>query len=308
VDKGGGVLALAIGESTVALEVACGGGIAALRALEGALETATARRQLHADLVARESRITLGQLPAEIRESIRRVRIFGPRELAQQLADETELRLESMGLKVEVVTRYSVGEFGFQLPAEVPVSPAFSLAAEHLTGRGATFELLPPRITAWQQISARYSSGRLRFVGAGAAALLLIVGGAFGYQQWQLNKLNSKWTSMAPKKKELDKLQEKIRQFRPWYDDNIGGLSILKQLSTAFPKTGDVSAKSIEIRDLNTVTCTGTAKDNQSLLKVTEALRKNGISDVKVDSIRGRVPSLQFTFDFHWPEGGLRAN
>ena len=113
---------------------------------------------------------------------------------------------------------------------------------------------------------------------------------------------------MSPKKKELDKLQDQIRQFRPWYDDNIGGLSILKQLSTAFPKTGDVSAKSIEIRDLNTITCTGTAKDNQSLLKVTEALRKAGISDVKVNSIRGRVPSLQFTFDFHWPEGGIRAN
>jgi hypothetical protein len=307
-DKTGGVLALAVGETTVGLQVTSGGGVAALRALEGALELAAGRRELHADLVAREARITLGQLPTEVRESVRRVRIFGPRDLAQQLADEIELRLEPMGLKVEQVKHYPPGEFGVQLPPEAVVSPAFSLAAEHLVGRAVPFELLPPRVTAWQQVTTRYSSGRLRFVSAGAAALLLIVGAAFGYQQWELNRLGSRWAGMVGKKKELDKLQEQIRQFRPWYDDNLGGLSILKQLTSAFPSTGDVSAKSVEIRDLNTVTCTGTAKDNQSLLKVTENLRKAGISDVKVDMIRGRAPALQFTFDFHWNEGGKRAN
>jgi len=29
----------------------------------------------------------------------------------------------------------------------------------------------------------------------------------------------------------------------------------------------------------------------------------NGVSDLKVDQIRGKSP-LQFTFDFHWTEGG----
>src|SRR5207253_3966632 len=142
--------------------ITCGGGVVALRALEGALESEGGRKVLHADLVAREARITLGQLPAALRESVRRARIFGPRDLAQQLADEIELRLEPMGLKVELVARYTANEFGVQLPPEAAVSAAFSLAAGHLTGRGVPFELLPPRVTAWQQVAARYSSGKLR--------------------------------------------------------------------------------------------------------------------------------------------------
>ncbi len=74
-----GVMALAIGESHVGLQVTAGGGVAALRALEGALEAEGSQRVLHADLVAREARITLGQLPAELRETVRRIRVFGPR-------------------------------------------------------------------------------------------------------------------------------------------------------------------------------------------------------------------------------------
>ena len=113
-----GVMALAIGESHVGLQVTAGGGVAALRALEGALEAEGSQRVLHADLVAREARITLGQLPAELRETVRRIRVFGPRDLAQQLVDEMELRLDAAGLKVEPVGRYAAGEFGVQLPPD----------------------------------------------------------------------------------------------------------------------------------------------------------------------------------------------
>ena len=112
------MLALAVGESKVSLQITSGGGVAALRALEGAMENEGGRRTLHADMVARETRVTLGQLPAELRDAVKRIRIFGPRELAQQLADELELRFEPMGLQVEVVSAYAPGEFGVQLPAE----------------------------------------------------------------------------------------------------------------------------------------------------------------------------------------------
>src|SRR5262249_58788688 len=113
-----------------------------------------------ADLVAREARITLGQLPPDLRQTLRLVRIFGPRDLAQQLADELELRLEAMGVKVEVVNRYSPGKFGLQLPSETPVSAALSLAAQKLAGRSTPLEFLPPRVTTWQRVTRRYSSGR----------------------------------------------------------------------------------------------------------------------------------------------------
>ena len=76
-DAADGVLALAIGEDNIDLQITCGGGVGALRALEGALEIEGTRKLLHSDVVAREARITLGQLPSEFRETVRGVRIFG---------------------------------------------------------------------------------------------------------------------------------------------------------------------------------------------------------------------------------------
>lgn len=299
-----GVLALAIADTHVGLQVTCGGGVTALRTIEGALELEGGRRLLHPELVAREARITLGQLPAELRESVRRIRVFGPPDLSQQLADEMELRLEPMGLKVESVSRYVANEFGLRLSADTPVSPALSLAAGRLADRGALFDFLPPRVTAWQQATARYSSAKLRTVAAAAALLLLLVGSLFFVQQWQLMRLRSQWKAMAPKVKELEKVTQDIHQFRPWFDDSLRALTILRQLTQAFPEEGVVSAKTVEIRDLRAVTCTGVTRDNQSLIRTVDRLRASGgIADLRVSTIRGKSP-MQFTFDYRWSEGG----
>ncbi|MCX6904446.1 MAG: hypothetical protein NTW03_13385 [Verrucomicrobia bacterium] len=148
-----GVLALVIGESNVGLQVTYAGGVAALRALEGALETESGQP----DLVAREARITLGQLPAEIREAVRQVRIFGERELAQELAKEITLRFEAARLEVEVVTAYSRGEFSVQSPPAAAVSPAFSVAVRRFwsfcpqksrPGSNSSTAILPARSSA----------------------------------------------------------------------------------------------------------------------------------------------------------------
>jgi hypothetical protein len=308
-DASNGVMALAIGESHVALQVTAGGGMAALRALEGALEAEGSQRVLHADLVAREARITLGQLPAELRETVRRVRVFGPRDLGQQLVDELELRLDAAGLKVESVARYAANEFGIQLPPDAPVSPAFSLAAGRLAGRRSQFEFLLPKVTPLQQLAARYSSGRLRTVISAAAAVALVAGGLFFFQQCQLWRLESQWAKLQPTVRQLEGVQDQIRQYRPWYDESVRGLTILKRLSEAFPEDGSVTAKTVEIRDLNTITCTGIARNYQALLKTVERLRSvRQIPDVNLGPTRGQPPALQFTFNFQWSEGGKSAN
>ena len=307
-EPGKGVLALAIGETHVGLQITSAGGVAALRTIEGALEMEGARRLLHADVVAREARITLGQLPAELRASVRQVRIFGPRDLGQQLADEMELRLESMGLKMEVVTRYIPNEFGLQLPSETAVSAALSLAADRLAGRTTPFEFLPPRVTALQQMAARYSSGRLRTLGAAAAAVLLVVCALFGFQEWQLVRLRAQWGQIAGKVTELQGVTQQIHQYRPWFDNSMRALSILRLLTQAFPEDGVVAAKSVEIRDLNAVTCTGTARDNQSLIKTIDKVTSTpGVYEVHHGTSRGKSP-IQFTFDFRLIEGGRIEN
>jgi len=301
-----GVLVLAIGESTVSLQITCGGGVAALRALEGAIESPNGRPALQPDLVARESRITLGQLPAELRDAVKRIRIFGPRELARQLADEMELRFEPMDLSVEVVTAYQPDEFGVQLPPEASLSAAFSLAARPLVDQPPAFEFLPPKPTLLEQFAAKYSSGRLRTVGAAAAGVVVIVGGMFFVQQIELWRLHSQWKAMSAKVLELQGIQGQIQQFQPWYDDTFRDLAILRQLSLAFPEDGVVTAKNIAIQEGNTVSCSGNAQDNASLLAMQAKLSAaEGVSGFKWDLIQGKAPR-QFTFDFQYGNGGAQ--
>jgi hypothetical protein len=305
-EKSGGVLALAIGESNVGLQVTTGGGVIALRALEGTIENEAGHRALLADVVTREARVTLGQLPPELLASVKLIRIFGPRELAQQLADEMELRFEPMGLKVEIVLAYAPDEFDITLPPEATLSPAFSLAARFLTGQKPAFEFLPPKPTVVEQFIAKYSSGHLRAPGAVAAGIAAIVLLLFLFQQIQLWRLRSQWSHMQAKVTDLQNIQDQIRQYRPWYDDSFRSLAILRQLTLAFPEDGEATAKTIEIHDGNTVNCSGTARDNTALIAILSKLRvADGVSNLKVDSIRGKSP-MQFTFDFQY--GGANEN
>jgi hypothetical protein len=298
-----GVLALTIGESQVGLQISCGG-VAALRALEGAIEEEAGRRTLHADLVAREARITLGQLPADLREAVKRIRIFGPRELAQQLADEMELRFEPMGLMVEIVSAYAPNEFGVPLAPGALVSSACSLAARLLSGKTAVFEFLPPKPSTLEQLVARYASGRLRSAGAIAAGIMVLATGLFLFQEYRLIVLRAQWSAMSAKVAELSTVQDEIRQYRPWFDDSFRSLTILRQMTLAFPEDGSVTAKTVEIRGGNTVTCTGVARDNGALLRTLNQLRTaDGVADVKLQQIRGKSP-MQFSFDIHYRNGG----
>jgi hypothetical protein len=298
-EKSGGVLALAIGESNVDLQVTTGGGVTALRALEGAIETEGSRRTLHSAVISREARVTLGQLPGELREQVKRIRVFGPRELAQQLADELELRFEPMGLKVETVAAYTPDAFGVTLPPDTSLSPAFSLAANELTERAPAFEFLPPKPTLLEQLATKYASGRLRTTGAVAAGVAVLVLGLFLFQQTQLWRLRAQWAHIQAKVTDLQKIQDQIQQFRPWRPGDYRSLAILRELSLAFPESGVVTAKVITTRDDGTVNCSGNAADNASLLKVQASLSElPGVSQVHLESSRGNKPPIQFVFSF----------
>ncbi len=175
------------------------------------------------DLVARESRITLGQLPAELRDAVKRIRIFGPRELAQQLADEMELRFEPMGLSVEVVSAYKPDEFGVQLPPELRSRRRSASRRGCWRSSRRCLNFCRPSRRCIEQFAAKYSSGRLRTVGA--------VGGG---RRWRLSagcSWSSKSSSAAlplameghvgKKVAELQAVQANIQQFQPWYDQTV---------------------------------------------------------------------------------------
>jgi len=303
--KGGnGVVALAIGENSVGMQVTAGGGVTVLRALDGTIENEGGRRALHADVIAREARVTLGQLPAELRGQIKNIRVFGPRELAQQLVDEMELRFEPMGLKVDIVSTYAPNEFGVTLPPEASLSAAFSLAARVLTEQNPPFEFLPPKPTLVEQLVAKYSSGRLRTTGAVAAGIAVLILGLFLYQEIVLLRLRSQWGKMESQVTDLQKIQSQIQQYQPWYAGNYRSLAILRELSLAFPQDGVVTAKLISIRDDGTVNCSGNTSDSAALLAVEASLSKlPGVTGVHREQIRGNKPPLQFVFSFKYNGG-----
>ena len=298
-------LTLVIGETNVGLLVTAGGGVAALRALEGAVENEGGRRTLHANVVSREARVTLGQLPPELRGAVKNIRIFGPRDLAQPLADEMELKFEPMGLAVEIVSGYAPNEFGATLPPETSLSAAFSLAANVLAERSPVFEFLPPKLNPLAQLAKKYTSGKFGTVGAVAAGIAVILVLMFLVQQIQLWQVRSQWSRMAVKVADLQDIQGQIRFYRPWYDTSFTTLAILRQVTLAFPEDGSVTAKTIEIRDSgSTVICSGNTRDVASVLAMQARLRTQpGVSALKLPQIRGKSP-MQFSFDFKYGNGG----
>ncbi len=211
-----------------------------------------------------------------------------------------------MGLSVEVVSAYKPDEFGAQLPPDASLSAAFSLAARLLVEQPPAFDFLPPKLTIIQQFAAKYSSGRLRTVGAIAAGIVAIVGAMFMIQQIELWHLRSQWSGMSAKVLELQGVQNHIQQFQPWFDDSFRDLAILRQLTLAFPEDGVVTAKTIQIQEGNTVSCSGNAQNNAALLATLGKLSgAEGVSNLKVDLIHGKAP-MQFTFDFQYANGGAQ--
>jgi hypothetical protein len=303
----GRVVLLSLRAQTLDLQITAGGGIAALRSLDNAIEVQGAQRSVSAELVAREIRITLGQLPGGLADAPGPLKICGQGELARQLADDLTPRVAALGLKVERVERLPNYSFDNAVPPEFAASPALVLAAAYVRGAQVAPDFLPPKVQPWRQlVSTRLSPRKLAWAGAAAGAIVLAIVGAFAFQQWQINSLQAKWDAMAPIINELNASQEQIKKFSPWYDTSYRDLQILRRLNDAFPQDGSVTAKKIEIHDVSGVTCSGIARDNEAFSRLHAKLGDdtNEISALHAE-VHGQKP-MDFTLNFQW--GGGEAN
>jgi hypothetical protein len=301
------VITLALRNNTVELQVTAGGGIVALRSLDSAVETVGAQKSISAELVAREIRITLGQLPGGLAEGTGKLKVFGQGETARQLVSELNGRVSPLGLKTELVEKVSNATFDTPLPPEAAASPALALAASYVRSVDSTPDFLPPKVQPWKElVTTRLSTRKLAWAGGAAAALVLCVAGAFGVQQWQISTLQNKWDAMAPTVNELTADQDQIKKFRPWYDTSYRDCQILKKLKTVFPTDGSVSVKRVEIHDVSTVLCSGIAKDNESFARFRARLATdtNSIADLHAEE-QGQKP-ITFSVNFQWQ--GAQAN
>ena len=68
---------------------------------------------------------------------------------------------------------------------------------------------------------------------------------------------------------------------------------------------GAVTAKTFEIHNNAIISISGTARDNASLLRMQDQLRKaREVTGLKIEQIRGKTPA-QFTLTFRWdPNAG----
>lgn len=271
--------------------VAAGGGIAAFRTLESNIESDGGENVLNGAVLMRELRITYEQVPTSLRAEVRHLTVCGDARLTAQLSSLVADWARDAGLAVD--------------RRESSAKPAAEEMVEQLGERflrdgPPSLEFMPPHPSRWALLMARYNSGRLATIGFGAAAAALLAAAAFGWQEYRLWSLRSEWQGMAAQVADLDQVQARIREFRPWYDTTYRNLSIMRRVVECFPDNGSVTAKSLEIHSPNTVSISGTARDNTSLLRTLDQLRQSKeIQGLKVEQIRGKTPA-QFTFTFRW--------
>jgi hypothetical protein len=305
-----GVLALVPGIDHIRMQLTLGGGIALLRTIEGAFDLAGAERQLQADHVLREMRITLGQMAPEIRTRLKRVVVVGNSEDAEELVETLEARVRDQGLELTHVRKPEKGSLPLNTPDNAVLSPALALAVCRLASKEMALEFLPPKISAWQQLSSKYSSPRLMTVGVGVGGVAAAVLLAFFVQQTMLWYWGARWNRIMDRTYTLEETQVNIRNYRGWYDGSIRELSILRSLTECFPQEGGVSLKQVEIRDatkpgeLPVVTCVGTAKDRGSWHRVRDKLGKSrNVLNIGTKKEDGDSP-VEFEFSFNWTGGG----
>ena len=288
---GKGRITLLVEPKGATLLIAAGGGIAAFRTMEASIESEAGENVVNGPALARELRITFEQVPAGLREDIRGLSLRGDPKMTAQLAGILGDWARDAGLAIEE------GGSSARPAAEVILE---QMAERYLKEGPPALEFLPPRPSRWAQLMARYSSKRLATAGFGAAAALVIALGAFGWQEFRLWSLRSDWQGMAAQVTELDAVQARIREFRPWYDTSFRNLSIMKKVVECFPDNGSVTAKTFEIHGQANISVTGTARDNASLLRTLDLLRQaKEIQGLKIEQIRGKMPA-QFTFTFRW--------
>ncbi|MBL9136282.1 MAG: hypothetical protein JNK85_10455 [Verrucomicrobiales bacterium] len=298
------ILALMPGDRNIDLVVlAPEGGLALLRTLDGVYDFESGAKQLDIEQLRRELRVTLGQIPADLRDALHQVMVVGDNETAAELFETLPTAADFWGPATQHLRHLPTGEFAVTVPHNTPVSRALIPALRFIADARVPLEFLPPRVSPWSAFLARYSNRKVAAIGAVAAAVAVLVGNAFLVQEIRLWHWQSRWNAVAKRVTELETLQQNIRKFRAWDDDSFRSLAVLRRLTESFPEDGTVSAKSVEIRPPATVICSGSARDRQALLATLEKLRAaREVADVKVEQMRGKAP-VEFTFNFQWNEG-----
>lgn len=271
--------------------ITASGGIAALRSLS---TPATPRDPaFDAASFCRELRITLGRLPEPVRQQVRAASFGGTPASAESLCLKTREHLQRMGIEnAECIP----------VPADgtTAESPAIEATQHYFAGKPVAFEFVTPEVKKWQAWAQRFDSRRRRLLVAGVGGLVMLPIVALIVRSHIESRLESEWNTMRREVADLEALQLKIRQFRPWFEPTPHTLEVLEALAAAFPEQGDVWAKSIQVTESSKVACTGFARNQPALMALLDRLRsRRDVTNLQLQQVRGENP-IQFSVTYKW--------
>lgn len=298
-------IALLIGRNGVDLGIAAGKGLITLRSLIDSSNTDQGEAEFDPEVVARQLRISVSQVPKSFLHAKAPIRAYGHPATVAGAIEALSGPLAAQGMSIESGRGPAADMTG---PAEgqeeSQASPAaFAAAANKLLGRESEIQFQPPRTNALAKFANRVSARSTLWLVGAAAAAILIFGSLFLYQHVKLTRLEAQWSTVAPQVEEVERLQAKVRAFRSWFGDLATNLIIARELTAAFPEDGSVWATSLSIAGRERVICTAKAEDDAAWLAVHEALRSTpGVHDVQLTQVRGSSP-LHFTLSYRWAPG-----
>ena len=273
------------GQSSLTMVTHAEGGPTGLRHFHlanGGMDAATLEREL---------RITLGQFPQSSRRQLTTLRTAKlPGASSEQPVPISEHR-SLAGLNVVDGTETS--------DLFVPIASSFFLKGT------SPLEFLPSISSRFDKIYGQFNSRRNLWVGLMSVVALTAI--AFLYQIFRLDDLQKDWNRMKDRVAVVEAAQGKIREFRPWFDSSVPSLTTARAITRAFPETGEIWLKQLNIRNDSKVMATGSSRDQNSLLAALRELREtSGISELELKSRQGSDPIL-FSLEFDWNPAGVSS-
>ena len=268
--------------------VSAGAGIAALRSLPNPLVAEEGEPDRLGPMV-REIRITLGRLPDSLRQSVKLASFCGSAAATHALRIKLQQDLQRMGIQCAA--------------DRAPSNPAMESADRLLREQPMDFEFIAAEVNPWSAKIERFNTRRGRQIGLAALALILIPFLLFMVRSHRESSLEAEWKAMDKSVADVTAEQQKMRQFRPWFDPAPHSLRILDRLIEAFPDSGDVWSKSVQIEGGSKVTCAGFARSETARTSLLTRLRKQPeVAGLKTLQVRGENP-IQFSITYTWESG-----
>lgn len=245
--------------------------------------------------LARQVRVVLRTLPEAVRARVARVTLQVGRGQAALLERDLAPVLGKLDMSIEAT-------------GDVPNVAALAATA-YAGSRRPPFEFLRPRISRWKQsLESMQGRGILMRGAIAAGVLVLLTVATFTVRQAWAGNLERRWQRIAADVAVVEKIETDIRACREWYDPSIKSLEMLKRLTEAFPVGGEVSARSLELRERNEVVCSGVARTADDFRQFQKRLSESpGVAGLRVQQLRGENP-VQFSLTFEWNPRGNRTN